>query len=105
MCKLFEKMVNARLQWYLKNRRLLSPTQFGFRKKLSMKDCQCILENEIQIAFNEGGHVLAISFDMEAAYDRAWKKSALLRLVEYGVRGERQYAQIRRSKISSPHRQ
>ena len=45
-----------------------------------------MLENKIQTAFR-GGHVLASSFDMEAAYDRAWKKSALLKLIEHGIRG------------------
>ena len=52
-----------------------------------MEDCQCMLEDEIQKAFKKGGHVLATSFDMEAVYDRAWKKSALLTLMKNGVRG------------------
>ena len=71
-------MVNARLQWFLEYRGILSDTQFGFRKKMSVEDCQCILETEIQNAFREGGHVIAISFDMEAAYDRAWRQYAAL---------------------------
>ena len=52
-----------------------------------MADSQCILENEIQHAFREGGHVIAISFNMEATYDRAWGEGALITLSEHGIRG------------------
>ena len=31
-CKIYERMVNARLVWYLESKNLLSNRQFGFRK-------------------------------------------------------------------------
>ena len=63
VCKLFERMVNNRLVWYLETKNLLSNRQFGFRKNRSTIDPLLMLSREISNAFAnqnkpDGGCVL-----------------------------------------------
>merc|ERR1719334_2237713 len=39
LCKLFEKMVNQRLVWYLEKNQCIQPVQSGFRRNRSTTDC------------------------------------------------------------------
>ena len=49
--KIYERMVNARLVWYLESKNLLSNRQFGFRKNRSTNDPLIFLTREVQNAF------------------------------------------------------
>ena len=44
ICKLFERMVNVRLQWYIETKGYLSPYQYGYRKGRSTTDALASLE-------------------------------------------------------------
>lgn len=87
ICKLMEKMVNARLMWYLESRNLLSPVQYGFRKVRSTTDALLSLESSVCEAFANNHHQVTVFFDLEKAYDTAWRHGILLNLYEYGLRG------------------
>ena len=63
LCKLLERVINARLQWILETRHLLSDCQCGFRAGRSTTDQMLFLQNSIQEAFTKKFHVLAIFFD------------------------------------------
>ena len=87
LCKLMEKMVNLRLTWYLEKERCLSGTQSGFRQGRSTTDCLVQVSNDVQKAIIENKHTLVVYFDIMKAYDTAWKRGILNRLVDFGLCG------------------
>ncbi|MEL6986791.1 MAG: reverse transcriptase domain-containing protein [Bacteroidota bacterium] len=87
ICKLMEKMVNARLVWYLEKGNHLSPNQCGFRQMRSTSDALIRLEASICEAFAARKHHVTVFFDLEKAYDTAWRYGILKELHEIGLRG------------------
>ena len=87
LCKLFEKMVNVRLVWFLEKGGHLSPSQSGFRKFRSTSDNLIRLESSICEAFASKQHLVAVLFDLEKAYDTAWRHGILRQLHAFGLRG------------------
>ena len=83
-----EKMVNLRLVWFLERWDLLSPTQCGFRKNRSTTDCLVQLDTAICQAFASNQHFVCVFFDLEKAYDTAWRRGILRQLHDFGLRGE-----------------
>ena len=87
LCKLLERMVCARLQWYLDQKDIIDQKQFGFRKHHCTADPLLILEHDISQAFAARRSILAVSFDLEKAYDTTWRWGILEALYEMGLRG------------------
>ena len=87
LCKVLEKMVNVRLMWYLERGNHLSSVQYGFRKLRSTSDALLSLESSICEAFSNKQHHVTVFFDLEKAYDTAWRHGILLSLYEFGLRG------------------
>ena len=87
VCKVMEKMVNARLVWYLEANNALTPVQYGFRKLRSTSDALLSLESNICEAFAKNHHQVTVFFDLEKAYDTTWRHGVLLSLYEFGLRG------------------
>ena len=87
VCKLYERMVNNRLVWYLESRNLLSNRQFGFRKNRSTIDPLLILTREIQNAFANQNQTIAVFFDLEKAYDTTWRGGILMQLADWEIGG------------------
>ena len=83
-----EKMVNARLVWFLECKGILSPSQCGFRKMHSTSDALIHLEASICEAFASNHHHLTVFFDLEKAYDTTWRYGILRKLHTCGLRGE-----------------
>ena len=77
LCKIMEKMVNARLVWYLEKKRILSPIQCGFRRMHSTTDVLVRLESSICEAFASKEHHVTVFFYLEKAYDTAWRHGIL----------------------------
>ena len=88
ICKLMEKMVNVRLVWVLEKKGLITPAQCGFRRMHSCTDILIQLESSICEAFISRKHHVSVFFDLEKAYDTAWRYGILKTLHEYGFRGE-----------------
>ena len=88
LCKLMEKMVNVRLVWFLERKCILSPAQCGFRKMHSTTDVLIRLESSICEAFASRQHHVTVFFDLEKAYDTAWRYGILKAVHECGLRGE-----------------
>ncbi len=86
-CKLFEKMVNTRLVYFLEKGGWLSKSQCGFRKFHSTTDSLLRLESAICDAYACRQHQVAVFFDLEKAYDTAWRFGILKALHSYGLRG------------------
>jgi ribonuclease HI len=87
LCKLMERMVSSRLVWFLENKNILNPCQFGFRNQRSTQDPLIRLEHDIRSAFTEGRFLYAIFFDIEKAYDTTWRRGIMEKLFQVGLRG------------------
>ena len=87
LCKTFEKLVNNRLVYYLESNNLLTDTQSGFRKQRCTTDHLVRLETWVREGLINREHVVAISFDLEKAYDTTWRHGILLDLYNIGLRG------------------
>ena len=87
VCKLYERMINNRLVWYLESRGLLSNRQFGFRKFRSTMDPLLMISREIQNALAVRNQTIAVFFDLEKAYDTTWRKGILKQMADWGIGG------------------
>ena len=87
LCKLLEKMVNFRLMWVLEKEKFISPLQCGFRKHYSTSNALVTLESSVCRAFAANQHHVTVFFDLEKAYDTAWRHGILKVLHELGLRG------------------
>lgn len=87
LCKLFEKMINNRLIWYLEKTGYFSVSQYGYKKLRSTLDPLTLLDADIGKAFTSNSYATAIFFDMEKAYDKTWKHQILKEMHYSGLRG------------------
>ena len=87
ICKLFERMVNHRLMWFLEMNNILCPEQSGFRKHRSTIDALTQLTCHIEKGLKEKKHTVAVFFDLEKAYDTVWRPEILNYMHEMGLRG------------------
>ena len=86
ICKLFERMVNHRLMWFLE-KNIFCPEQLGFRKHRSTIGALTQLTCHIEKGFKEKKHTVAVFFDLEKAYDTVWRPEILNYMYEMGLRG------------------
>ena len=70
VCKLMERIVNARLMWLLEKDKLLIPEQAGFRQLRSAEDQLAYISQIIEDGFQEKKHTVAVWIDMEKAFDK-----------------------------------
>lgn len=85
--KTFERMVNNRLVYFLETNKLLSPYQCGFRAGRSTVDHLVRLESIVREAFIRSQHCISVFFDLEKAYDTAWRYGILQDIYSFGIRG------------------
>lgn len=87
LCKVFEKIVNRRLVYFLEYNGLLDKHQAGFRSGRSTTDQLVAFESYVRDAFIHKQHCLSVFFDLEKAYDTAWRYGILRDLHSFGVSG------------------
>ena len=87
ICKLIERMANNRLIWFLEKHKLLSDWQCGARKNRSTIDQLLRLDTYVREAFARQQHCVSVFFDIEKAYDTAWRYAVLRDLYDMGIRG------------------
>lgn len=87
LCKLMEKLVVNRLQWYLERFKLLNGVQSGFRKNRSTCDQLVRLQDTVVRQVNNHGFVLCVFLDMEKAFDMVWRKGLMIKLKKIGING------------------
>lgn len=87
MCKLIEKIVNARLVWTLEKRNLIINEQNGFRQYRSAIDNVLDLESDINEAFATKRYCFAIFFDLQQAFDMTWKTHIINKLCSWDIGG------------------
>ena len=91
VCKLLESMVNRRLVWFLENTGFFDIAQCGFRKNRSTIDHIVSLDTAVRQSFASKQHTFAVLFDIEKAYDTAWRHAILDKLRNAGIRGHMGY--------------
>ena len=87
LCKLMERMVNARLSWFLEVNNIFTNEQCGFRKYRSAVDHLLTIDTIARSTFTQGRCLGAVFFDIEKAYDTAWRHGILVKAYKYGIRG------------------
>ena len=85
--KVYERIINFRLVWFLESNNFLSNRQFGFRKNKCTLDPLLMLTREIQRAFANQCQTIGVFFDLERAYDTTWRAGILRQLAAWGVGG------------------
>jgi len=87
LCKVMEKMVANRLQWYLEKNNLITKNQSGFRKHKSTMDQIIKLQDTILKKLKNREDVLAIFIDFERAYDMLHVPTLLRKMQKLGING------------------
>ena len=87
LCKTLERMINARLVYFLESNNLINPLQSGFRHGRSTTDHLVRFETFIRNAFIKKEHLVAVFFDLEKAYDTTWKYGIMKDLHDLGLKG------------------
>ena len=85
--KLLEHLINRRLISCLEERKILSPTQTGYRKHRSTEDQLALIAQEIDNAFQEKKKVVFFFFDLTKAFDKVWRGGLLLKILKSGGSG------------------
>ena len=85
--KLYERLVNNILQWWVESNSLLPNHQCGFRADRSTTYILLQLEQQIYKGFRENKNTLVIYFDLNNAFDRASHTGILYKICTVGLRG------------------
>ena len=70
--KLFERVIEQRLRYYLEDIGFISKYQSGFRQAKSTDDHLFRLSQSVMESFNRGEHVVAAFLDVAKAFDNVW---------------------------------
>ena len=85
--KILEKCIANQLATYLEENKLLSSTQFGFRKKRNTELAATLLLDEIRRNMDNGEVTGAIFIDLSKAFDTLSHAQIIESLSSYGVTG------------------
>ena len=86
--KIFEKCIHQQISQFLEEHRLLSPTQFGFRKERNTELAATLLLDEIQRGTDKGNVTGAIFVDLSKAFDTLSHSQIIESLKSYGITGK-----------------
>ena len=87
LSKIFERCMANRMLNYIDKYILLSPNQFGFRRKKSTLDALICLTEYIYNSLNDKSHAVSILVDLRKAFDTVNHQILLAKLHHYGFRG------------------
>ena len=86
--KLFERMVLARLSYFLETNNILTPAQSGFRPGRSTVDQILLLSQSISDGFHRsrpGSRTILATVDFAKAFDSVWHSALLSKLLSLGL--------------------
>ncbi|GBM00076.1 RNA-directed DNA polymerase from mobile element jockey [Araneus ventricosus] len=87
LCKLFERMLLARLLKFFLQQNFFSPFQAGFLPYKGCDTLSAVVLHKILSARARKHLVYGISFDLKAAYDNVWHDGLMFKMLQSGVRG------------------
>ena len=85
--KILEKIIYKRLDSFLSLNKILTPAQFGFRKKFSTDFAITKLLDKVVHSLSEKNHIIALFMDLSKAFDTIDHNILLRKLYNYGIRG------------------
>jgi len=85
VCKLFEKMIVCRLNWFLGYHNVLHISQAGFQQRRKTTDHLLRLHDAIHKSMANKHNVLSVFIDIEKVYDMVNKEVLLSKLLSYGI--------------------
>ena len=85
--KLLERIVKARLEYFLESNNKLDPSQAGFRKGRSTVEQVGRLTQSIYDGFEDGMRTLAVYVDFSKAYDKVWRNKLFAKMGEMEIPG------------------
>ena len=80
LCKVFENIINNRLQYYCDYHNLITENQFGFRQGRSTQHVITLLTETIQENTKQKHASLIASRDIQKAFDTVWHRGLLYKL-------------------------
>lgn len=86
--KLFERIINERLNWWLNSQSFINKNQLGYKKGHSAIDLLVRLEEILQNCFLNREHAIAVFFDLEKAYDMTWRYNIIRNMHQWGIQGK-----------------
>ena len=103
--KLLERIINARLKWFLESEQLLAPQQAGFREHHCSEDQTTYLAQEIEDGFQQSKQTMAIWIDLQKSFDKVWTDGLLLKLKKCRIGGNmykwiKSYLHNRRARVT-----
>lgn len=86
--KVFERLLNVRLEYYLETNHVIPECQSGFRKFRSTTDNLVYLTENIKKTLKRNGWIQYITcFDVRKAFDKVWHVKLLSKLQTIGISG------------------
>jgi len=85
LLKLFEKMINERLVWWLEHNQIINGSQYGFRMNRSSTDSLALLVTEIGKQFYKKSHLAALFLDIKGVYDNVLPEVLINKLIELKI--------------------
>ena len=88
LSKIIEKVINNRMVEYLDKYRILSKTQYGFRKNMGTENALLNYIDFLQKKLNEKDEAISVFIDLSKAFDVIDHKILAMKLEYYGFRGK-----------------
>ncbi|XP_015605744.1 uncharacterized protein LOC107272776, partial [Cephus cinctus] len=83
--KIFERIILTKIEWWIKNNRIIPNCQFGFRKNRSCSDNLAILCSDNSLSFVRGESLGAVFLDLAGAYDNVLLYILTQELIDIGL--------------------
>ena len=87
LCKINERIIANRLNWYMESNGLFNVNQSGFRKNKSCLDQIIRLQTDIENSTNKRGYTVGVFLDFTKAYDMLWIDGLIHKLINLGIGG------------------
>lgn len=85
--KLFEAVINSRLEGFLNKYAIISTSQYGFRKNKSCEDALLKIKHQILQNIENRLYTVGLFLDLRKAFDSVNHEILLSKLHSYGIRG------------------
>ena len=83
LSKVAEKIIKNRICAFLKDNKIITKEQFGFREGDSTTGQLARLVNEVTDKFNKKMHTGEVLLDVEKAFDTVWHNGLIYKLIKY----------------------